>query len=344
MLSLWTFTPSLATYGCSYGNWGGARAGSVALQIRQGRGVLPSAGKRSLGRAYWPFKKLRPARLAGAADWSRAGPSAAELDAPPAVVPSHLPRGSAATSANHRWARRPSSAWSRLRGRSQPTGALAEAVISMPEAERGGAADRGGLGEVGWSVAAVERSGKVSLEVKTAAELGAQRWGGGAGVSGPGRGPSRAGRTLALASRGAIAQQRIPGAPALGDFPAPGSGPPRRRLSGLSHRGGGRKSASEARASPISARICVAGPAPSGHVPRPQAARRGRRVSEPPSALSEQLDPRPSPPPRVRASPRGSRRPHRFLLDPITSPRFRAPVPPRTPTVPQSAPVSTLRR
>lgn len=45
----------------------------------------------------------------------------------------------------------------------------------MLEAGRGGAAGRGGLRAVGWRVAAVERSGKVSLEVKTAGELGAPR-------------------------------------------------------------------------------------------------------------------------------------------------------------------------
>ena len=45
---------------------------------------------------------------------------------------------------------------------------------------------------------------------------------------GPGRGPSWAGRVRTQASWGAIAQQRIPGAPAPEGLPAPGSGPPRR--------------------------------------------------------------------------------------------------------------------
>ncbi|XP_046540883.1 SWI/SNF-related matrix-associated actin-dependent regulator of chromatin subfamily E member 1-related [Equus quagga] len=48
---------------------------------------------------------------------------------------------------------------------------LAEVVISMPGAGRGGAEGRGGLGAVGWSVAAAERSGKVSLEVRPGAAM-----------------------------------------------------------------------------------------------------------------------------------------------------------------------------
>lgn len=97
----------------------------------------------------------------------------------------------------------------------------------MPGAGWGGAGGRGGLGAVGWSVAAAERSGKVSFEVKTAAEVGALRESGGRG--GPriraGPLPSRGLRTWV--SWGAIVQQRIPGAPALEGLPVPGSCPPR---------------------------------------------------------------------------------------------------------------------
>lgn len=157
----------------------------------------------------------------------------------------------------------------------------------MPGAGRGGAEGRGGLGAVGWSVAAAERSGKVSLEVKTAAELGALRGGGGAGVPGPGRGPSWAGTGRTRASWGAIAQQRIPGAPALEGLPAPGSGPPKRPGPGIPGLPGGAPP-SAARTPLIPPRVCVPGAAGSGHVPRPQAARHGRRVSatSPPPAHS----------------------------------------------------------
>ena len=113
---------------------------------------------------------------------------------------------------------------------------------------------------------------------KTAAELGALRGGGGAGIPGPGRGPSWAGRVRTQASWGAIAQQRIPGAPAPEGLPAPGSGPPRRPGPGIT---GFPSPAppSLAWATLTWPRVYVPGAAGSGHVPRPQAARRGLRVS-----------------------------------------------------------------
>ena len=128
------------------------------------------------------------------------------LTHPPAAFPTYLPRGSAAVPANHQRARRPSSAWSRPRGSAYPIRPLAEPSLACRGRARAGRAagvgGRGGLGAVGWSVVAAERSGKVSLEVKTAAELGALRGGGGAGVQGPERGPSWAGGLRTRASWG----------------------------------------------------------------------------------------------------------------------------------------------
>ena len=214
------------------------------------------------------------------------------LTHPPAAFPTYLPRGSAAVPANHQRARRPSSAWSRPRGSAYPIRPLAEPSLACRGRARAGrtagVGGRGGLGAVGWSVVAAERSGKVSLEVKTAAELGALRGGGGAGVQGPERGPSWAGGLRTRASwGGAIAQQRILGAPALDGLPAPGSGPPRRPGPGFP----GLPSPappSPAWAALTRPRVYVPGAAGSGHVSRSQAARRGRRVSAtspPPSPL-----------------------------------------------------------
>lgn len=90
-----------------------------------------------------------------------------------------------AAPANRGPARRPSSAWSRPRERARPN---PTARGGRHQLAGGGAGGGGGLRAVGWRGAAAERSGKVSLEVKTAAELGALRGAGGAGVSGRGRG------------------------------------------------------------------------------------------------------------------------------------------------------------
>ena len=163
-------------------------------------------------------------------------------------------------------------------GKGIPNPIARRVVISMSGAVQGGAGGRGGLPAVGWSVVAAERSGKVSLEVKTAAELGALRGGGGAGILGPGRGPSWAGRVRTQASWGVIAQPRSPGAPAPEGLPAPGSGPPRRPGPGIT----GLPSPappSLAWATLTWPRVYVPGAAGSGHVPRPQAARRGLSVS-----------------------------------------------------------------
>ncbi|TKC43648.1 hypothetical protein EI555_003729 [Monodon monoceros] len=96
-------------------------------------------------------------------------------------------------------------------GKGIPNPTARRTVISMPGRDRAGrtagVGGRGGLGEVGWSVVAAERSGKVSLEVKTAAELGALRGDGGTGVQGPVRpgvamshGPKQPGAAAAPAS------------------------------------------------------------------------------------------------------------------------------------------------
>lgn len=172
------------------------------------------------------------------------------------------------------------------RKRAYPIRSLAEAALACRG--RGGAGGRGGLPAVGWSVAAAERSGKVSVEVKTAAELRARRGGGGSGVPGPGQGPSQARAGRPRASRGPFSQQRIPGAPALEAFPEPGLAPapsaPGPGIPGLPSRA----PLSAARAPLTRSRLCVPGSAGSGHVPRLQAARLGRRVSAtspPPSLL-----------------------------------------------------------
>lgn len=114
------------------------------------------------------------------------------------------------------------------------------------------------------------------------------RRGGGLGT-GTGLLARQVGRTRA--SRGPIAQQRIPGAPALEAFPAPGSGPPKSCGPGGVGGSGAPYSATRLRSR-------------CGHVPRPEAARRGRRVSatplpqptgrrSAPPTLLELLDPGP---------------------------------------------------
>uniref|UniRef100_A0A8I5N8X9 Uncharacterized protein n=1 Tax=Papio anubis TaxID=9555 RepID=A0A8I5N8X9_PAPAN len=104
----------------------------------------PQSGRRSRRLTYWPFKRLRPASPPRAPDWSRARPSAAELDAPPAAFLTNLPRGSAASPANRRPARRSVSAWARPGGRPHPMGPFAEASLACRG--RGGAGQSAGVG------------------------------------------------------------------------------------------------------------------------------------------------------------------------------------------------------
>lgn len=185
----------------------------------------PQSGRRSRRLTYWPFKRLRPASPPRAPDWSRARPSAAELDAPPAAFLTNLPRGSAASPANRRPARRSVSAWARPGGRPHPMGPFAEASLACRG--RGGAGQSAGVG-CGRLVGASR-----SREVRESFFGGENS----RGTPGPARGRRCGGPRAgpgsflgrgepAQASRGAIAQQRILGAPALEDFPAPGSGPP----------------------------------------------------------------------------------------------------------------------
>uniref|UniRef100_A0A8C4MXJ2 SWI/SNF-related matrix-associated actin-dependent regulator of chromatin subfamily E member 1-related n=1 Tax=Equus asinus TaxID=9793 RepID=A0A8C4MXJ2_EQUAS len=89
---------------------GSRRGGESRLQPR----------RRSPRRAYWPFKRLRPARPQSALIGPESGRAQPNLTHPPAARLTHLPRGAAAAPANRRPARRPSSAWSRPRGRPQP--------------------------------------------------------------------------------------------------------------------------------------------------------------------------------------------------------------------------------
>lgn len=160
------------------------------------------------------------------------------------------------------------------------------------------------------------------------------------GTPGPARGRRRGGLGTGTglpagqvgrtgASRGPIAQQRIPGAPAREAFPAPGSGPPKRCGPG----GVGGLGA------PYSATRLRSRCGRSGHVPRPQAARRGRRVSATP--LPQPPRGRSSAPPTWLGSSTpapGSRLPATravpALAPPRASPHARAPAPPRGPHCP----------
>ncbi|XP_064238222.1 SWI/SNF-related matrix-associated actin-dependent regulator of chromatin subfamily E member 1-related [Aotus nancymaae] len=152
---------------------------------------------------------------------------------------------------------------------------------------RGGAAGGGGgRAAGGWlERRAVGRSGKVSLEVKTAAELQALRGGGGAGVPGPGRGLSWAGEKRPRPPGGRSPNKGFLGRPPSRTSPPPDPAPAalRARHPGAVHRGVPQFAVRHraARAPFTSTRVRVPGPARSGHVPRPQAARRGRRSCTP---------------------------------------------------------------
>uniref|UniRef100_A0A671FZY4 SWI/SNF-related matrix-associated actin-dependent regulator of chromatin subfamily E member 1-related n=2 Tax=Rhinolophus ferrumequinum TaxID=59479 RepID=A0A671FZY4_RHIFE len=146
----------------------------------------------------------------------------------------------------------------------------------MPGAEWGGAGGRGGLEAVGWSVAAPERSGKVSLEVKTAGELGALRGGGSTGVPRPSGGQSQA-RGAGPGPPGGRSPNKgslrcPPWRPSQPPDPAPPkrSGPGIPRLPSQAPR-------SAARAPLTKLHVCVPGAPGIRHVPRLQAARRGGR-------------------------------------------------------------------
>lgn len=176
----------------------------------------------------------------------------------------------------------------------------------MPGAEWGGAGGRGGLEAVGWSVAAPERSGKVSLEVKTAGELGALRGGGSTGVPRPGGGPSQA-RGAGPGPPGGRSPNKgslrcPPWRPSQPPDPAPPkrSGPGIPRLPSQAPR-------SAAPAPLTKLHVCVPGAPGIRHVPRLQAARRGGRVSatSPPLIpLEVAAKPPPTPWEPLDASPR----------------------------------------
>lgn len=145
----------------------------------------------------------------------------------------------------------------------------------MSGAVQGGAGGRGGLpAAVGWSVVAAERSGKVSLEVKTAAELGALRGGGGAGIPGPGRGPSWAGRVRTRASWGGDRPTKDPWG-ARPEAPPPVPAPPGART--WHYRASQLSPAIAGLGDPHLAHVYVPGAAGSGHVPAPSSPARPPR-------------------------------------------------------------------
>uniref|UniRef100_A0A3Q2L6E0 SWI/SNF-related matrix-associated actin-dependent regulator of chromatin subfamily E member 1-related n=1 Tax=Equus caballus TaxID=9796 RepID=A0A3Q2L6E0_HORSE len=139
-----TVTPSLATCRRPHGNWGGAPPAPQVPGSRRGGESRLQPRRRSPRRAYWPFKRLRPARPQSVLIGPESGRAQPNLTHPPAARLTHLPRGAAAASANRRPARRPSSAWSRPRGRPQPIGRSRR--WSLACRGRGGAGRKAGAG------------------------------------------------------------------------------------------------------------------------------------------------------------------------------------------------------
>lgn len=285
--------------------------------------------RRSPRRPYWPFKGLRPARPQGAPIGPESGRAQPNLTHPPAAFPVHLPRGPAAAPANRRPARQPSSAWPRPRESLHPIGRLAEAALACR-----GRGERQGRARGGW------------LERRSSREVRESFFGGenSRGTRGPARGRGRGGPGTGegpLPDRGRVGPA-LPGGdrPTKDPWGARPRGPPRpwirppqtprARHSGIPRRPG----PSAARAPLTRPRVCLPGGAGSGHVPRLQAARRGRRVSATPLPQPTRVC---SPAP---ALPVGARRPSplaprpRVLTPPTAGqdlparPQLPAPVPP----------------
>ena len=87
-------------------------------------------GRSRLSRCCWPFKRLHPAKPENILIGPESGRAQPNLTCPPAAFPTYLPRDSVATAANYQRARRPSSAWSRPKGRVYPIRSLAESLLA----------------------------------------------------------------------------------------------------------------------------------------------------------------------------------------------------------------------